>query len=169
MDVAAGTRSASEQLRAVMSQLAGGVVIVSAPGRGGHPVATTATAVCSLSLDPPLALVCLSDASRTLASALGAGSFAMSMLAEDGAWLAERLAGTASDKSDGVPWTTTEGGVPILAAATIATAEFAVQRAIPAGDHVILIGLLTASEVAGNESPLVHFRRRYLVAERPAG
>ena len=169
MNVTAGTRSASEQMRALMSRLAGGVVIVSAAGGDGHPAATTATAVCSVSLEPPLALVCLSRTSRTLASALEAGSFAMSMLAEDGVWLAERLARTGSDKADNVPWKTTEGGVPVPAAATMATAEFAVQRAIPAGDHVILLGLLAGGEATGDDAPLVHFRRRYLVAERPVG
>jgi flavin reductase (DIM6/NTAB) family NADH-FMN oxidoreductase RutF len=69
------------ELRTVMSQFATGVTVITAGGEGAHGM--TANAFTSVSLTPPLVLVCVSRAARMHASILAAGSFAVSILSAD--------------------------------------------------------------------------------------
>src|SRR5271170_4893953 len=71
--------SASE-FRQAMGHFATGVTVVTSIDADGEPVGTTASAVTSLSLDPPLILVCFDRSSRTLESLVGHGAFAVNVL-----------------------------------------------------------------------------------------
>src|SRR5579862_5614416 len=69
------------RFRETMSHFATGVTVVTSVGPDGEPVGTTASAVSSLSLDPPLVLVCFDRASLTLAAVRGHGAFVVNVLA----------------------------------------------------------------------------------------
>src|ERR1700749_490043 len=71
---------ASDEFRHAVGHFATGVTVITSVGPDGQPVGTTANAVSSLSLDPPLILVCFDRSSLTLEAVLGHGAFAVNVL-----------------------------------------------------------------------------------------
>ena len=118
----------AEDLRAVMGRFATGVTIVTTDGPGEQPLGSTANAVASVSLNPPLVLVCLREESETLAALRGSGGFAINVLAEDQRHLADRFATAACDGQwEGVAYETAATGHPLLTG-TLAALECAHAR-----------------------------------------
>ncbi len=153
----------ADTFRETLSFLPGGVTLVTAREPDGSPAGLTATAVCSVSLRPPLVLVCVEDESGTRAAIAGEGSFAVNLLDEEQASLARRFAGGRTDKFDGVPWGTAETGAPVLEAA-VGYADCRVDRRVAdAGDHEIFIGEVEAAEIfrPGARNPLVYYLGEY--------
>ncbi len=149
----------SELFREVFGRFATGVAVITsaAPtGAGGM----TANALCSLSLDPLLALVCFENQARTLPIVRDAGRFAVNILASD----QERLAGVfasklpESEKLDGVEHRF-EDGVPVIEG-SLAWATCELRELIAGGDHTIAIGEVTAMGLGVGE-PLLWYAGRY--------
>lgn len=155
MSVAANSLPAAA-LRAAMGHFATGVTVVTAPGE--TPCGSTVNAITSVSLDPPLLLVCLRDDSRTLARLLESGRFGVNVLHEDQGALAQRFAKRGS-VWDGV--THRDGaatGVPLLHGA-LATLECAVHDLADGGDHRIVVGrVLAVSHPDEHAPPLIFYR-----------
>jgi flavin reductase (DIM6/NTAB) family NADH-FMN oxidoreductase RutF len=150
---------ASELFREVFGRFATGVaVITSASPRGAGGM--TANAICSLSLDPLLALVCFENSARTLPIVREAGRFAVNVLASD----QERLAGVfasklpESEKLDGVAHRF-ERGVPVIDG-TLAWATCELEELLAGGDHTIAIGKVMALGL-GDGEPLLWYSGRY--------
>jgi len=128
-----------ELFREVFGRFATGVAVVTSSGTAGSG-GMTANAICSLSLDPLLALVCFENRARTLPIVREAGRFAVNLLAAS----QERLAGVfasklpEAEKLDGVPHTVRDG-VPVLDG-VLAWATCELQELIAGGDHTIAIG-----------------------------
>ena len=124
------------------------------------PAGLTASAICSLSLDPLLMIVCLDNGSRTLERVKASGRLAVNVLARDQQELAARFATKAGDaeKFDGVAWHEAEG-VPVLDG-VVAWLAGEVVEWVAGGDHQIAITTVTAAESPGGE-PLVHWRGGY--------
>jgi flavin reductase (DIM6/NTAB) family NADH-FMN oxidoreductase RutF len=149
----------SELFREVFGRFATGVAVITsaAPtGAGGM----TANALCSLSLDPLLALVCFENQARTLPIVRDAGRFAVNILSSD----QERLAGVfasklpESEKLDGVEHRF-EDGVPVIEG-SLAWARCELRELIAGGDHTIAIGEVTAMGLGIGE-PLLWYGGRY--------
>ena len=89
----------SAEFRHAVGHFATGVTVVTSVGADGEPVGTTANAVSSVSLDPPLVLVCFDRSSLTLAAIRGHGAFVVNVLAAAQQHPAgvSRQPGTASD------------------------------------------------------------------------
>jgi flavin reductase (DIM6/NTAB) family NADH-FMN oxidoreductase RutF len=148
-----------ERFRSVMGHFATGVTVVTASTPDG-PVGMTANAVCSLSLEPLLLLVCFDNDARTLPVVRDTGRFGVNVLAagqEDLARLfaskrseREKFAGVAHSVHDGIP--VIEG--------VLAWVGCRLERLIPGGDHTIGIGAVEAAE-AGRGEPLLWFRGGY--------
>lgn len=150
-----------ETFREVMGRLAGGVTVVTALGGDGLPRGFTATAVCSVSLVPPLVLVCVGRAANTPGAIREAGRYALNFLRSGDAASADRFAGSKGKKFAGVEWVDAPGGSPILPG-VLAWVECEVERELEAGDHTIFIGRVTAAAIqSAQENPLVHFGGRY--------
>lgn len=154
--------------RAAMSRFATGVTVVTAPGR--YPHAMTANAVASVSLDPPILLVCVEQDARLHDPLLAGGRFGVSILGDDQArisdWLATRgrpLIG----QLDQVP--TDAGpvlGVPLVRGA-LASFECEVDAAHPAGDHTVVLGAVRGVHLdSRHERPLLWFASAYARLER---
>ncbi len=153
----------AEAFRETLSFLPGGVTVVASRRPGGGPEGLTATAVCSVSLRPPLVLACVEDGSSTRAAIAREGSFAVNLLDEDQADLARRFAGEGADKFDGVDWATAETGAPVLRAA-VGYVDCRVERRVAdAGDHEIFIGEVAAAEIfrPRARNPLVYYLGQY--------
>jgi flavin reductase (DIM6/NTAB) family NADH-FMN oxidoreductase RutF len=149
--------------RQATGQFAGGIVVVTTSA--GH--AMTVSAFTSVSLEPPLVLFCAEKIARFHDAVLAAGSWAVSILAEDAEktarWLAtggRRLDG----QLDGVahhPGPVT--GAPLLDGA-LATLECRTTAVHDGGDHSIIVGQVVAvAEPAASSSagPLVHYAGAY--------
>jgi flavin reductase (DIM6/NTAB) family NADH-FMN oxidoreductase RutF len=150
-----------DTFRGVMGRLAGGVTVVTALGGDGHPSGFTATAVCSVSLDPPLVLVCVGREANTPGAIREAGRYALNFLRSGDAASAHRFAASRGTKFEGIKWEPAPGGSPLLRG-ILAWVECEVEREVEAGDHVIFIGRVTAADMESpTEAPLVHFGGSY--------
>lgn len=147
----------SERFRRALSRLAGGVAIVTSRGPGGEPRGLTATAVCSVSLSPPLVLACLDVGTNTHEAVASSGVYALHFLGEGHIGLARRFARRGGDKFSDLAVGTAETGAPILEG-TLAWCDCTVDRTVRAGDHTIFIGGVRAiglapRAAAGGEGP----------------
>src|ERR1700722_292975 len=149
----------SELFREVFGRFATGVAVITSAvptGAGGM----TANALCSLSLDPLLALVCFENQARTLPIVRDARRFAVNILSSE----QERLAGVfasklpESEKLDGVEHRF-EDGVPVIEG-SLAWATCELRELIAGGDHTIAIGEVTAMGLGSGE-PLLWYAGRY--------
>jgi flavin reductase (DIM6/NTAB) family NADH-FMN oxidoreductase RutF len=155
----------SAEFRHAVGHFATGVTIVTSVGPDGEPVGTTANAVCSLSLDPPLILVCFDRSSLTLAAIRSHAAFAINVLAAPQQHLSANFArrGVAA-VWEGVRHRPGPTGSPRLAD-VLATLECTVEYQVPGGDHEILVGRVRHAETAGTDAePLLYWRGGYLGA-----
>lgn len=153
----------TSRFRAAMGCLAAGVTIVTTVDRQGEPWGLTATAVSSVSLAPPLVLVCIDHAADCYAAFREARGFAVNLLRDDQEHLSRHFATKESLKFVGIAQLPGVTGAPILSGA-LAHVECRVTAQYPGGDHTIIVGEAVDSRVASsneNGSPLVHFRGRY--------
>jgi flavin reductase (DIM6/NTAB) family NADH-FMN oxidoreductase RutF len=150
-----------ESLRDTLARLPGGVVLLSTRGGGGFR-GLTVTSFTSVSLDPPLVLVCLDRLAATRDAVLGHGAFTASLLSSGQQFFADRFSGQAPAADPAwreVPHRLGENGLPIVGGA-VAWIECRVHSQQEAGDHDIVVGAVTAVGRGGGE-PLVHWERGY--------
>lgn len=151
---------APDQLRAAMGHFATGVTIVTALN-GDRPLGSTANAVSSVSLHPPLILVSLRNESETLRALMRTRRFAVNVLHEGQEPLADRFARRGDEAWEGVGWTIDGGGAPLLDGA-LATLECAVHDLADGGDHRIVVGRVGAVDHPEEHvPPLVFYRGAY--------
>lgn len=147
------------QFRQLLGRFATGVTVVTARGPGGGPVGMTASSVASVSLDPPLLLVCV-DRTHDMHAALEAGQpFVLNVLAADQEALSRRFAGEEENRFDGVGYKENRQGVAVLDGA-LASIECVKQTAVPGGDHTVFFGLVTGGTVT-DRRPLLYYRGGY--------
>jgi flavin reductase (DIM6/NTAB) family NADH-FMN oxidoreductase RutF/DNA-binding FadR family transcriptional regulator len=140
----------------VIGSFMSGVVVITT-SHDGRPHGMTVSAVSSLSMDPPMLLVCLHSASGTQEAVRRSGRFAVNILAEHQGAVAERFARSgAVDKFDGVPVRSGHTGVPVLDGA-LAVVECRVCEAVTGGTHRVFLGQVLHAE-ATEGSPLAYFR-----------
>jgi 3-hydroxy-9,10-secoandrosta-1,3,5(10)-triene-9,17-dione monooxygenase reductase component len=120
----------------------------------------TANAVTSVSLEPPLMVVCFDRTARTLAAVRHSGLFAVQFLSHDQEETAERFASKLpeAEKFEGVPWVE-RAGVPTLEGC-LAGLACEVRELVPGGDHLVGIGEVKDLWIGSGE-PLVFFRGDY--------
>jgi flavin reductase (DIM6/NTAB) family NADH-FMN oxidoreductase RutF len=119
----------------------------------------TVAAFSSLSLHPPLVLVCIERSVRTHEAIAAAGKFAVSILSDAQADISNRFASRNEDKFNGIATHPGVSGVPLIDGA-IATLECSVREHLPGGDHSIFVGEVVAIETAEG-APLVYYRSGY--------
>ena len=148
-----------ERFRSVMGHFATGVTVVTVATDDG-PVGMTANAVCSLSLEPLLLLVCFDNAARTLPAVREIGRFGVNVLGAGQEDLARLFASKRpeSEKFAGVAHTVHDG-IPVIEG-VLAWVGCRLERLIPGGDHTIGIGAVEAAE-AGHGEPLLWLRGSY--------
>ena len=151
---------APQRYRDVMAHFTTGVTVVTANGASG-PVGMTANAVCSLSLDPLLALVCFANGARTLRVVREQRRFGVNVLAKGQEELARLFASKAPERQKfaGVQHTVHDG-IPVIEG-TLAWVGCTLQQLIPGGDHTIGLGAVTAAEKASERPPLIWYRGHY--------
>jgi flavin reductase (DIM6/NTAB) family NADH-FMN oxidoreductase RutF len=153
----------ADEFRQVLGHLPTGVTVVTTVDELGQPTGLTASAVASVSLEPPLVLVCVSHSAQSYPALAAAGKFAVNVLALGQETLSRRFATTAPgvEKFQGVGYRTGKLGLPLLDGA-LASLECAVVHAYPGGDHTIFVGRAEAGAPGANtHEPLLYYRGRY--------
>lgn len=163
------TSPAEASYREYYRTLTAGVALVTACGASGWS-GTTVSTVTSVSLEPPVLLCCLTPGSRTLAALRAAGCFAVHLLADDQADLADRFsrpAGDASRFADLGAEVRLMHGSPVIAG-TLAVGWCDLHDLAAVGDHVVVYGRLSAVRV-GRGRPLAWHGSAYrLLGATPA-
>jgi flavin reductase len=151
------------ELRQVMSRFVTGVTVVAARDPDtGVPGGLTANAVCSVSLDPPLVLVCMSQRCKTHNLVEKSQSFSVNVLGEGQEEISRLFADRErTGKFDGVGYRDGETGAPILKTA-LAWLECRIWASYPGGDHTIFVGeVLGSGRIDDGQAPLVFYEGRY--------
>jgi flavin reductase (DIM6/NTAB) family NADH-FMN oxidoreductase RutF len=145
--------------REACGRFATGVCAVTSFGEDG-PSAMTANAVASLSLDPPLMIVCFDLTARTLAAAQSSRRFGVHFLAHDQESVAARFASKLpeAEKFEETEWSE-RSGVPAVAGCLTGLA-CELRELVPGGDHLIGIGEVVDLWTEPGE-PLLFFRGDY--------
>ena len=145
--------------RHVLGHVASGATVVTACQDGFYH-GTTVSSFCSLSLEPPLVLVCL-DLRSTSHRLIDATSvFAVNFLAEGDEWLSRHFASRTSDKFANIPYHLGQTGAPLLDDA-LATLECQLVGQYSGGDHSIFVGEVVAAHAEDEKQPLLYFRSSY--------
>jgi len=146
--------------RATMARVPAGVAIVTALAEDGTPYGFTASSFCSVSLEPPLLLVCLARSANSYPVFAGCAQFAISVLRADQSGLALRFASKTADKFANGPFVRTAQGALVVDDAH-AVAECTVYDRYDAGDHMILVGEVQHVLVAEKGHPAVYVDRGF--------
>ncbi len=149
----------SEEFRRACGRFATGVAVASVMDAQGTPHGLTVSSFTSVSLDPPLILICLGHAVTSIDLFRASSCFGINVLTEVQRDLAERFARKGHDRFDGLEWHRGETGAPLLAG-VLANIECRVRQRVAAGDHDIFVGEMVAARVAAG-TPLIHFASRY--------
>ncbi len=152
--------SDARTLRDAMGCFGTGVVVATTRGAEGSPDGLTANSFTSVSLDPPLLLVCIAKSARSLAAFESSGSFAVNVLHIGQQLDSARFARRAEDRFSAAEWETWETGAPILKA-SLASIECDKHAWHDGGDHIILVGKVRRAAFEPRRDPLLYFRGAY--------
>ncbi len=149
----------SDEFRRACGRFATGVTVAGILDEEGAPHGLTVSSFTSVSLDPPLILICLGHAVTMIEAFRRAKFFGISVLGVDQRDISDRFARKGFDRFEGVGWRRGANGAPLLND-SLAAIECAVRHRYVAGDHDILVGEMVAAQVSEGE-PLIHFGSRY--------
>jgi flavin reductase (DIM6/NTAB) family NADH-FMN oxidoreductase RutF len=148
----------SDAFRHVIGHFASGVTVITSEV-DGVPYGTTASAVSSLSLKPPMVLICMNRSSQTGTAISRSGRFAINILREDQHDLARHFASKDPDKFADVPLRRAEGGQPLLVEA-LAQLVCRVTEEVPGGTHVVFLAAVDQA-IAHRGAPLAYFKGEF--------
>lgn len=149
---------AENEFRDTLARWASGVTVVTARS-GGAPIGMTAASFSSLSLDPPLVLVCIARSAQSYDGLVAAPGFAVHVLGESQAEMSARFARPGADKFSAYPEEAGAFEVPLLPFGVARLVCEAHER-LDGGDHTILVGRVVSTELAGTD-PLLYCNRAY--------
>ena len=146
-----------------MASFPSGVVVLTAFGQDSLPRGLTVSAFCAVSLEPPLALVCIDKTANTLPAVQHTGGFTANILAAGRELIARRMATKIGEKFEAIRWRQPESAIggPVLEDDIAAYAVCTLRETIEAGDHWVLIGLVTEGSARQGVEPLVFSRQGY--------
>jgi flavin reductase ActVB len=159
------TTTIPEKFREAMSAFPSGVTIMTTVDATGEQRGFAASSFCSLSMDPPLVLVCLGKKAQCHDAFLESDDWAIQVAAAGHVDLISRFATKGSDKFDGGEFETDARGIPVLPDASVVL-ECTAHERYDGGDHTILIALVT-SVALQESSPVLYFQREFHDLEKP--
>ena len=147
-------------LRDAFGCFATGVTVVTTNAPDGEPVGLTVNSFSSVSLDPPLLLVCPAKAAGTTELLESAGSFAVNVLGSGAKATSTRFARKGADRFGSEDWSTSKLGLPVLTGA-LAVFECRKHALHEGGDHRILVGRIVHASFHAEDDPLLYYRGEY--------
>ena len=155
-------RTGSDQrtLRDALGSFATGVTVVTGFDEGGRPLGLTANSFTSVSLDPPLLLVCIHKRARCSGALVAAEHFAVNVLQTQQQPASITFSTRVEDRFGCTPWALGEHGVPVLRD-SLSVFECARHAIHDGGDHFILVGEVKKATFEAGLDPLLYFRGKY--------
>ena len=151
--------AAPEEFRAALSQFASGVTVVTTRDANGKRHGITVSAFCSVSLEPPMVLICIEKTTGSHYAFGESGAFVVNILSSTQSEISEHFASRADEKFGDIAHSLNEDGVPVLSEA-IATLRCNLRHSLDGGDHSIFVGQVESVDVTGGE-PLIYFDHQY--------
>ena len=143
----------------MMGHFATGVTVITTMDGSGSPFGLTANAFTSLSLDPPLVLICIDKGVQCYPYFEESGLFAVNLLSENQEELSRRFATKGIEKFSGIQWRRGKQGVALLDGA-MGHIECRIVNRYDGGDHTIYVGEVAHSSASGDR-PLIFFKGKY--------
>lgn len=154
------TGSDPRTLRDALGCFATGVTVVTCFDAEGQPFGLTANSFTSVSLDPPLLLVCIHKEAASADALLSAPHFAVNVLQTGQQPASIRFSTRTEDRFGVNDWSSGEFGAPVLRE-SLGVFECERHAVHEGGDHHILVGRVVKASFDPNLDPLLYFRRRY--------
>ncbi|MEO2166672.1 MAG: flavin reductase family protein [bacterium] len=150
----------ANEFRTVMGHFATGVTVVTTRDSEGNFLGLTANAVTSVSLDPPLILVCVDKQAESYPAFSASGAYNVNILTKDQEPLSRTFSKSGGDKFNGLGYTLADNGVPVLNG-SLAHMACEIRNEVDAGDHTIYIGEVKELAMDHEANPLLYFRGGY--------
>jgi len=152
-----------DEFRAVMGRFPSGVTVVTTKSADGSDQGMTVSAFCSLSLDPPLVLICIERTASAHEALKTAPGFVVNVLAARQEQVARRFSIVDIDRFEGVGFTRSAAGYAILddVSAVIECKRLSVHDG---GDHSIIVGEVETTRAEAG-TPLLYYRGGYAQLE----
>ena len=148
-----------DEFRHALGRFASGVTVVTSKDADGNLHGITVSAFCSVSLEPPLILVCIAVNTGSHHALTETDSFVVNILREDQQHISDRFASFLHSKFETVKYHSGIDGLPVLAD-TLANLECRLVNSHDNGDHTIFVGQIEQATI--NEGkPLVYFHGNY--------
>jgi flavin reductase (DIM6/NTAB) family NADH-FMN oxidoreductase RutF len=152
--------SDARTLRDAMGCFATGITILTACDEDGRPIGLTANSFTSLSLDPPLLLVCVANNARTASVLRNVACFGVNVLQIGQQPSSNQFANFRGDRFADMAWSHGETGVPLLNGSLVSF-ECSRDAVHEGGDHFILVGEVVRAQFDPRRDPLLYFRGKY--------
>lgn len=149
----------NEEFRRALSHFASGVTVVTTVDDSGKPFGLTVSSFCSVSLEPPLVLVCIDKSTRCHHAFRESRRYIVNFLNEGQQEVSERFATQLEDKFEGMDYSSSPEGLPVLADA-VAVLECRLTEAYEGGDHTIFVAEVERAFVNGGK-PLLYYGGNY--------
>ncbi len=150
--------------RSVLGRFASGITVITTRDASDRDHGMTASAFSSLSLDPPLVLVCIANDATMAPVMAAAETFAVNVLTDAQEAVSRRFAGKVDDRFAGIGFSRGEFGDVVLDD-VLAWMQCRIVARHPAGDHVIIVGQAESAGVR-DARPLLYYRGGYAQLER---
>jgi flavin reductase (DIM6/NTAB) family NADH-FMN oxidoreductase RutF len=155
----------SDAFRSALGRFASGVTVITACDTSGGDHGMTASAFCSLSLEPPLILVCIEKIATMHDAIVACSHFAVNVLTQKQEQTARRFAEVEGDRFEGVGFSRGVHSLPLIDD-TLAVLECRRTTTYAGGDHTIVVGEVESAVWRDDERPLLYYRGGYAGIER---
>jgi flavin reductase (DIM6/NTAB) family NADH-FMN oxidoreductase RutF len=154
----------SDEFRSILGRFPSGVTVVTTKGADGSDHGMTVSAFCSVSLEPPLVLICIEKTASAHEALTTAPAFVVNILSAKQEQIARRFSIVDIDRFEGVGFSRSRNGTAVLddVLGVIECSRFALHDA---GDHTIIVGEVEAGR-AEIGAPLLYYRGGYAQLER---
>jgi len=151
----------NDEFRAALSRFASGITVVTTKDAEGRLHGITVSAFCSVSLDPPLILICVEKTTGSHYAIEQSGIFVVNVLNASQSELSERFASTLPDKFDDIDFVMGINCIPLLGGSLV-NLECRLKSVCDGGDHTIFVGEVERAMIRDGD-PLVYFHSDYRV------
>jgi flavin reductase (DIM6/NTAB) family NADH-FMN oxidoreductase RutF len=154
----------ADEFRSVLGRFASGVTVVTTRGPDETDQGMTVSAFCSVSLDPPLVLICIEKNASVHRALTASDRFVVNILSVDQEQLARRFSIVDIERFEGVGYSRSQHGIAILDD-VLGVVECTRHATHDGGDHTIIVGEVEAAHVTAG-SPLLYYRGGYSQLDR---
>ena len=148
-----------EEFRKACARYATGIAVATVESPDGNPEGLTVNSFTSVSMDPPLVLICIAKTATPYASFLAAKAFSINILRESQIDYSQHFAASKRDRFDTIAWRSGVLGAPVLEG-VLGVLECTLHSSFDAGDHTVFVGLVEHAE-SHDGLPLLYFASAY--------